>query len=214
MTTQAVPDVECSRHHTILAVPDVVAASEFYVNTLGFKHGFFWGQPATIAGVCLGDLQLYLTQGKPNPEGCSVSFVVGDADELFEYHRVNGVDIVEPPGDRPYGLRDYVVRDLCGYHLCFAHYIHSVGEPVLIERVDIPLRIEKRLGGLLRDLAAYKRMSLTNCLEEILLHTCEPLGEGVASPHTRRQLAHIQELKKKHGIDYDCHASYRFQERA
>jgi hypothetical protein len=55
-------------------------------------------------------------------------------------------------------------------------------------------------------------MSLTGCLEEILLHTCEPLGDGIASPHTQRTIRHIQELKRKHGIDYDCHASYRFIE--
>jgi hypothetical protein len=56
-------------------------------------------------------------------------------------------------------------------------------------------------------------MSLTECLEETLLHTFEPLGGGVASPHTPRQLRHIQELKRLHGMDYDCHASYRFAER-
>jgi hypothetical protein len=66
-------------------------------------------------------------------------------------------------------------------------------------------------------------MSLNSCLEEILLHTCEPFGlqdglkalergEGVASPHTKRTIKYIQELKKKHGIDYDCHASYGFVE--
>jgi hypothetical protein len=36
---------------------------------------------------------------------------------------------------------------------------------------------------------------------------------GAASPHTKGQLRHIQELKVEHGIDYDCHASYRFVER-
>jgi hypothetical protein len=46
-----------------------------------------------------------------------------------------------------------------------------------------------------------------------LLHTFEPLGDGVASPHTARQLRLIQELKRKHGIDYDSHGSYRFVER-
>ena len=74
------------------------------------------------------------------------------------------------------------------------------------------MRLEKRLAALLHDLAEHKRMSLSSCLEEILLHTCEPLGDGVASPHTKTTLSHIQELKKKHGIDYDCHASYRFSE--
>jgi hypothetical protein len=50
-------------------------------------------------------------------------------------------------------------------------------------------------------------------LEETLLHTFEPLGDGVASPHTKSELRFIQELKRKHGVDYDTHASYRFVER-
>ena len=37
--------------------------------------------------------------------------------------------------------------------------------------------------------------------------------DGVASPHMRRTLRHIQELKRKHGIDHDCHACYRLVEK-
>ena len=48
-----------------------------------------------------------------------------------------------------------------------------------IERVEVPVRLEKRLAALLEDLAKYKRMTLTSCLEEILLHTCEPWGDEV-----------------------------------
>jgi hypothetical protein len=55
-------------------------------------------------------------------------------------------------------------------------------------------------------------MTLSSCLEEILLHTNEQLGDGVASPHTKAQLRYIQTLKQKHGIDYDSHGSYRFVE--
>ncbi len=77
----------------------------------------------------------------------------------------------------------------------------------------MPVRLEKRLAALLADLAEHKRMSLNSCLEEILLHTCEPLGDGVASPHTKQTLDYIQQLKQKHQIEYDCHASYRFVER-
>ena len=32
------------------------------------------------------------------------------------------------------------------------------------------------------------------------------------TPHTRSQLRHIETLKKRHGIDYDSHGSYRFAE--
>jgi catechol 2,3-dioxygenase-like lactoylglutathione lyase family enzyme len=213
MTALPPPQVDCERVHPGLAVPDLQAAIDFYTQKLGFTLGFTWGEPPTFAGMNLGEVQLFLSQGTPSPEGCSAFFVVGDADALYEFHRAGGVEVVEEIADRAYDLRDYVVRDLNGYRLIFGHYIYSAGPPVPIERVDVPVRLEKRLAALLHDLAAYKRMSLSSLLEEILLHTNEPLGDGVASPHTKSQLRHIQELKKKHGIDYDSHASYRFVEK-
>lgn len=79
--------------------------------------------------------------------------------------------------------------------------------PIKIERVDLPVRLEKRLAALLQDLAKHKRMTVSSCLEEMLLHTNDGVG-----PHTQTTLHHIQELNKKHGIDYDSHASYRFVE--
>ena len=208
-----VPDVECERYHAGLVVADIGEAVEFYTTKLGFTPGFTWGEPPTFAGVNLGQVQLFLEQGTPSAKGCSVYFVVGDADELYDFHRAHGVEIAEPLDDRPYGLRDYAARDLHGYTLVFGHALLNAGPGIPIERVDVPLRLEKRLAALLYDLAEHKRMSLSSCVEEILLHTNESFGDGVASPHTKRTLAYIQELKKKHGIDYDSHASYRFVER-
>ncbi len=212
MNATSAPEFECERQHPVLAVPDIRAAVEFYTTRLGFKLGFTWGDPPTYAGVNLGQVQVFLEEGIPGPEGCSVYFVVGDADQLYEFQRTTGVEAVQTPGDRPYGFRDYMVKDLNGYRLTFGHYIYNAGTPLEIERVEVPVRLEKRLAAVLRDLAEFKRMSLSSCLEETLLHTFEPLGDGVASPHTHTQLRHIQELKRTHGIDYDSHASYRFVE--
>jgi len=208
MATPEPPDVECEQEHAGFYVSDVLAAVDFYTRKLGFKPGFTWGDPPSIAGVNLGNVQMFLELGTPNPKGGSVYFVVGDADELFEFQRANGVEIVVAPGDRHYGLRDYRVRDLYGYELSFGHHAFNVGDPVEIERVDVPVRLEKRLAALLKDLAEHKRMSLHSCLEETLLHTLDGVG-----PHTKSDLAYIQKLKEKHGIDYDNHASYRFHER-
>lgn len=213
MSSAKPPRVDCDRHHTGVWSRDVAAAVEFYTAKLGFQPGFTWGEPPTIAGVNLGQTQIFLERGVPSPEGCALYFVVGDADELFEFQRGQGVEVVDAPGDREWGLRDYTVRDLNGYRLTFGHYIYTVGPRVEIERVDVPVRLEKRLAAVLSDLAEHKRMSLASCLEETLLHTFEPLGDGVASPHTRSDLRRIQELKAKHRLDYDVHASYRFVER-
>jgi len=202
------PEVDCEQQHAALRVSDIRAAVDFYTTKLGFRLGFTWGNPPSFAGVNLGKVQMFLEQGTPDPKGCSVYFVVGNADELYEFQRANGVDIMETPGDRPYGLRDYRIRDLHGYQLGFGHHIFNTGPALEIERVDVPVRLEKRLAALLLDLAAHKRMSLASCLEETLLHTLEGVG-----PHTNSDLKHIQQLKQKHGIDYDSHASYRFIER-
>jgi catechol 2,3-dioxygenase-like lactoylglutathione lyase family enzyme len=208
MSDRSAPEVECQKHHPELQVADIDAAVEFYTTKLGFRLGFTWGEPPSIAGVNLGHVQMFLLRGTPSPEGCSISFIVGDADELYEYQRANGVEVVVPIADRDYGIRDYRVRDLHGYHLSFGHHIYSVGTPIEIERVDLPVRIEKRLAALLQDLAERKRMTVGSCLEETLLHTLDGVG-----PHTKADLRYIEKLKKKHGIDYDSHASYLFQEK-
>jgi catechol 2,3-dioxygenase-like lactoylglutathione lyase family enzyme len=207
------PTVECDDIRPGVIVADIMAAVHFYEEKLGFHRAFTWGDPPTFAGVCLGHVEMFLERGTPNPKGSTVYFTIDDADALYEFHRAAGVEISTEIGDREYGIRDYTVRDLHGYLLTFGHVLFNAGEPIYIERVDVPVRLEKRLAALLEDLAKYKRMSVSSALEEILLHTNEPLGDGVASPHTKAQLRHIQELKKKHGIDYDSHGSYSFVER-
>lgn len=207
--TLAPPIVDCDRVHPGIAVSDLAASVEYYVSKLGFTQGFLWGDPPVFAGVNLGKTQLFLSQGRPTPnlDAAAAYFVVEDADALYRFHLASGVPIVQSIDDRPYQIRDYVARDPDGYLLVFGHYLMPKQPPLPIERVDLPVRIEKRLAALLADLAQHRGMTLNSCLEEILLHT----NDGV-EPHTKATVRYIAELKKKHGIDYDTHASYRFVE--
>jgi catechol 2,3-dioxygenase-like lactoylglutathione lyase family enzyme len=207
MTNSTAPVVECERMHVTLPVSNLETAIEFYETKLGFKLGFRWGEPAWFAGITLDKVEIFLKEDTPAPNAGAVVFMVGDADALYEFHRANGVEVVQQIDDRNYGIRDYAVKDLYGYQLVFGHPIYNVGPPIKIERVDVPVRLEKRLAGLLQDLATHKRMSVDSCLEEMLLHTNDGVG-----PHTTSTLKYIEELKKKHGIDYDSHGSYRFVE--
>ena len=101
MSIPAKPHVECEQHHATLSVSDVRAAADFYASKLGFIVAFTEGDPPTFAGVNLGHVQIFLTKGTPAPQGCSVYFVVGDVDTLCDFHRANGVEIVEAPRDQP-----------------------------------------------------------------------------------------------------------------
>jgi catechol 2,3-dioxygenase-like lactoylglutathione lyase family enzyme len=121
MSTSKPPDVQCTTYHAILMVADVAASIAYYVHALGFRLAFSEGQPPEFAGVNLGHVQLFLERGTPGPDGCGVYFVVDDADRLHAFHQANGVVVLEPPGDRPYHLRDYTILDNAGYRITFGH---------------------------------------------------------------------------------------------
>lgn len=212
MTNDAKPIVECEMHHPVLPVADVHAAVEFYVERLGFSEGFTQGEPPTFAGVSLDQVQIFLETGHSSPGGSSVYFVVGNADDLHAFQRANGVSVMQEPEDRDWGFRDFTIRDPDGNYLSFGHRLPEREPPLPVERIDVPVRLEKRLAAVLADLAKRKRMTVSECLEETLLHTFEQVGTGVASPHSKSDLAYIQAVKQKHGMGYDTHASYRFVE--
>jgi catechol 2,3-dioxygenase-like lactoylglutathione lyase family enzyme len=210
----AAPPVECEMLHPTLFVADLNAAVAFYTEKLGFALGFTWGDPPRMAGVDLGKVSIHLAQGTPNPAGCELFFAVGEVDELHAFHLAAGVTIVDPLADRPWGFRQYEVQDLSGHRLSFGQRLPETEPTLEIERVDVPVRLERRLAAVLADLAGHKRMSVSACLEETLLHTFEKLaGGGVPSPHGDRTLDLIQTFKAKHGLDYETHASYRFVEK-
>ena len=103
MTTSVPPFIECEQIHAGLAVNDIPAAVDFYTQKLGFQLGFTWGEPPTFAGVNLDKVQKFLRMGTPDPKGCVVYFLVGDADVLYEFHLSNGVEVAQEIGDREYG---------------------------------------------------------------------------------------------------------------
>ena len=63
MTTSTPPFVECEQVHACLAVSDNPATADFYVEKLGFRLAFTWGDPPTFAGVNLGKVQMFLRNG-------------------------------------------------------------------------------------------------------------------------------------------------------
>lgn len=211
------PDIDCIAHYPTLPVTSVSDTVAFYVNRLGFEERFLWDDPPTHAGVALGNSTVHFSAGQPNTGRHWLYFHIGDVDELYAWYQENGVELLSEPTTKPWGMREFYVRDLNGYELCFGHSDFKSGDPIEIERVDPGIPLERRMLALLHDLAEHKRLTLSETLEEILLHSFEKIPHGrsftVASPHTERTLDFIAELKTKHGIDYEVHDSYRFAEK-
>jgi hypothetical protein len=87
---------------------------------------------------------------------------------------------------------------------------------VKVERVQLGVRMERRMVKVLKGLAEFDSVSLGQLLEKIVLHSFEPVegeeGEMAASPHGKKALEAIAGLKRIYGMDYDVHASHLFSE--
>lgn len=78
---------------------------------------------------------------------------------------------------------------------------------VLVDRVQTGVRLEKRMLKVLKALADYHDMSLSDLLEGMVLHAFE----GKA-PFGRESLARVQELKRVFGLTLDARHAHRLEE--
>jgi hypothetical protein len=85
-----------------------------------------------------------------------------------------------------------------------------------VERVQLVVRMVKRLVQVLKGLAEFQGVSLGALLENIVLHSFEPVpgdeGESCASPHGKRALEAIEGLKQVYGLEDGTHAARVWQE--
>jgi GNAT superfamily N-acetyltransferase/uncharacterized glyoxalase superfamily protein PhnB len=107
----------------ILAVADVRASLAFYRDVLGFARPWLWGEPPAHGGIFLGRAHFQFRQ---DPEraaaaaGLSYFLPSSDVEALYEGHRERGAAIISPLESKPWGVREYTVRDDTGYHLRFS----------------------------------------------------------------------------------------------
>ena len=198
----------------ILYVKDFQEAVDYYTKKLLFSLQWDWGDPPAFGCVRLDTVEIFFSlNGQGNP-GTWMSIFLEDVDAYYQRITELGAKVVHGPRDEPWGCREIHVKDPNGHIIRFSQGIPAREPKIEIDRTPVSAHIENRLLGVMEDLAIHKNMTVGEMLEETLLHTFEKMPEGgVASPHTASTLTYIQSLKKKHGVDYDTHASYRFAER-
>lgn len=75
-------------------------------------------------------------------------------------------------------------------------------------------RLVRGLVKIINGLAEFNDETLGELLERIVLHSFDPVpgdeGESCASPHSKRQLQAVGELKRVYSLDHDVHAARDF----
>ena len=82
-------------------------------------------------------------------------------------------------------------------------------EPVVVERVQTGVRMEKRMLKVLKAVAEQKDMTLGDLLEGIVLHAFE----GKLVPFSPQTLKEIEQFKKIYGLTLKASDSHQLKER-
>lgn len=85
----------------------------------------------------------------------------------------------------------------------------AASEPIVVERVQTGIRVEKRLLKVLKAVAEYCDLTLGDLVEGIVLHAFE----GKA-PFDSETLRHIEDLKRIYGLTLTAADSHQLQERS
>lgn len=84
------------------------------------------------------------------------------------------------------------------------------GQQHVIERVQTGVRLEKSMVKVLRGLAEYLEISLSDLLEGIVVHAFEGRSAFAGKPEL---LAAIEGLKRIYGMEYGSEAAHRLIEK-
>jgi len=119
----------------VIASSDVRGTVRYFEQTLGFKQQWIWGDPPIYAGMRAGGALLCVTH---DPELASIIrerrlapdifLWVSDIESVYAHHRASRADITEELTARPWGVRQYVIREPNGYLLKVAESQEEEGE--------------------------------------------------------------------------------------
>jgi uncharacterized glyoxalase superfamily protein PhnB len=103
-----------------LPVEDVERAQKHYRDALGFEIG--WLYPGNgIGSATRGDVAIFFRRRMPPFEPAIHWVFAEDIDATYEELTASGANIVEPLETKPWGLRQFTVKDQDGNLFYFHH---------------------------------------------------------------------------------------------
>lgn len=106
---------------TTLEVKDVIASELFYREKLGFRPGFFFGEPPTFCIASRDKVTVFLDKTRTSPRETPLNqywalyIYVDDVDAVAAELAARGVPFDREIEDQDYGCRDFDIRDPDGH---------------------------------------------------------------------------------------------------
>jgi catechol 2,3-dioxygenase-like lactoylglutathione lyase family enzyme len=110
------------KHHYVLAVPDAERTADFFVRQLGFEAvavddpGWRFVSRDGLM-IMLGSCPDAIKPAELGDHSYFAYFVVDDADGFYEDVRLRGVTLPISPKDKPWGMREFLIRTPDGHRI-------------------------------------------------------------------------------------------------
>jgi catechol 2,3-dioxygenase-like lactoylglutathione lyase family enzyme len=107
---------------TVFVVDDIAKSADYYRDALGFTVTLQYGNPIFYACLCRDEVTLHLLSARETkrlPGNGGICVFVRDVDGIHAELAARGANIIKPPQDYDYGMRDFDVVDLDGNQLTF-----------------------------------------------------------------------------------------------
>src|ERR1700733_7203228 len=102
-----------------LPVIDVERAQRHYRDALGFEIG--WLHPDGIGAASRGNVAIFFRKTTPPFEAAVHWVFAEDIEATYNELKSLGANIVEPLEKKPWGLRQFTVKDIDGHRFYFHH---------------------------------------------------------------------------------------------
>lgn len=103
-----------------IPVTDVAQAQRHYRDRMGFEINWH-NEAGGIGAVSRGDCALFFRETAADLHPATFWIFTEDVDRACAEFSARGADIVEPVEDKPWGLRQFTLRDLHGHLFHFHH---------------------------------------------------------------------------------------------
>ncbi len=118
------------RARSVLAVQHLERSRRFYIDVLGFVEDDIqspgWAFLSKDAfHVMLGECRDEVPASATGNHSWFIHLLVDDVDAWFAEVQARGAHIVSPPGDRAYGLREFIVATPDGHRLVIGQSLRS-----------------------------------------------------------------------------------------
>ena len=107
-----------------LPVKNLDQTVEFFKSKLGFTNEWYWGSPATEAGIGRDGLNLLFVQNTDFVDAINnanhrmeICLFVSNVDEIYKQIKLNGVEVLSELRNEPWMVREFSILDCNGYVL-------------------------------------------------------------------------------------------------